>query len=115
MHSNRFGLVHLDEDFFNKDLGSCMDYTKNPGANKSPNEDNFKQLAEMYGRVVQRTRRSLRLEVQPGRELFLKIFTEAIDAFDKETISASRKSKDLKLVTVDLAEGLKAQFSMQLV
>eukprot|EP00547_Thalassionema_nitzschioides_P008039 CAMPEP_0194204784 /NCGR_PEP_ID=MMETSP0156-20130528/4223_1 /TAXON_ID=33649 /ORGANISM="Thalassionema nitzschioides, Strain L26-B" /LENGTH=1164 /DNA_ID=CAMNT_0038930891 /DNA_START=143 /DNA_END=3637 /DNA_ORIENTATION=- len=44
-----FGLAHTDEDFYNEDLGDCMDYTSNPGANKSPSQRNFYDLSQLYG------------------------------------------------------------------
>ncbi|KAG7345844.1 hypothetical protein IV203_033375 [Nitzschia inconspicua] len=44
-----FGLPHWDEDFFNKDLGNCMDYTVNPERNSKPDESNFLYLAQLYG------------------------------------------------------------------
>eukprot|EP00980_Cylindrotheca_fusiformis_P005348 scaffold1138_cov128-Cylindrotheca_fusiformis.AAC.30 len=44
-----FGLPHWDIDFDNKDLGTCMDYTRRPGNNMYPSESNFQYLAELYG------------------------------------------------------------------
>ena len=44
-----FGLPHWDEDFYNKNLGNCMDYTNNPAVNKQPSESNFIFLADLYG------------------------------------------------------------------
>lgn len=44
-----FGLPHWDEDFFNKDIGNCMDYTHNPGSSSTPDESNFMYLAQLYG------------------------------------------------------------------
>jgi hypothetical protein len=44
-----FGLPHWDENFYNKDLGNCMDYTQNPEENSKPNESNFLYLAQLYG------------------------------------------------------------------
>eukprot|EP00543_Licmophora_paradoxa_P009149 CAMPEP_0202448364 /NCGR_PEP_ID=MMETSP1360-20130828/7174_1 /ASSEMBLY_ACC=CAM_ASM_000848 /TAXON_ID=515479 /ORGANISM="Licmophora paradoxa, Strain CCMP2313" /LENGTH=541 /DNA_ID=CAMNT_0049065893 /DNA_START=192 /DNA_END=1820 /DNA_ORIENTATION=- len=44
-----FGLSHTDENFNNRDLGDCMDYTSTPANNKSPNTRNFATLAELYG------------------------------------------------------------------
>lgn len=44
-----FGLPHSDENFYNKDLGNCMDYTNQPENNMSPNEQNYKFLADLYG------------------------------------------------------------------
>jgi hypothetical protein len=46
-----FGLPHWDEDFFNRDLGNCMDYTNNPEKNMKPDESNFQFLADLYGEV----------------------------------------------------------------
>lgn len=46
-----FGLPHTDENFFNKDLLNCMDYTNNPENNMQPSYANFKFLAELYGTV----------------------------------------------------------------
>eukprot|EP00536_Pseudo-nitzschia_multiseries_P012775 jgi/Psemu1/326962/estExt_fgenesh1_pg.C_5070001 len=44
-----FGLPHWDENFFNADLGNCMDYTQKPGDSKLPDESNFLYLAQLYG------------------------------------------------------------------
>lgn len=57
-----FGLPHSDEDFFNPDLGNCMDYTSNPEANMSPDETNFDFLAQLYGSAPARRLSSQRPE-----------------------------------------------------
>jgi len=44
-----FGLPHQDEDFTNKDLNSCMDYSMRPEANLIPNEQDFISLNTLYG------------------------------------------------------------------
>jgi len=44
-----FGLPHWDEDFFNQDLGNCMDYTSNPRNSQEPSDSNFLYLAQLYG------------------------------------------------------------------
>lgn len=44
-----FGLPHTDENFFNGNLGNCMDYTNNPRSNQSPDASNFNFLQQMYG------------------------------------------------------------------
>lgn len=49
-----FGLGHTDEDFNNKDLGNCLDYTRTPKNNLHPDETNYQLLAEMYGEVSDR-------------------------------------------------------------
>ena len=46
-----FGLGHWDENFYNKDLGNCMDYTNSPENNQRPDESNFLFLEQMYGNV----------------------------------------------------------------
>lgn len=43
------GLGHTDENFDNKDLGNCMDYTDNLDANKHPDLGNYEKLLEIYG------------------------------------------------------------------
>lgn len=43
------GLGHWDEDFYNRDLGNCMDYTKKPENNQAPDRSNFLFLEQMYG------------------------------------------------------------------
>jgi len=43
-----FGLDHQDENFYNPNLGSCMDYTASPASNQHPNQHDYDQLASMY-------------------------------------------------------------------
>jgi hypothetical protein len=43
-----FGLDHQDENFDNANLGSCMDYTNNPGTNQHPNSHDYQQLSTIY-------------------------------------------------------------------
>lgn len=45
---HNFGLSHQDEDFDNPNLGSCMDYTRFPESNVSPNEHDYDQLMLIY-------------------------------------------------------------------
>ena len=46
-----FGLAHTDENFFNADLGNCLDYTNFPKNNLHPDTPNFETLANLYGTV----------------------------------------------------------------
>lgn len=59
-----FGLPHTDENFNNKDLGNCLDYTNSPSNNLRPGDVNCLRLLEMYGSVNRRRtseqRRTLR-------------------------------------------------------
>lgn len=46
-----FGLNHQDEDFYNPNLGTCMDYTADPDgppSNEHPNAHDYEQLAIIY-------------------------------------------------------------------
>ena len=43
-----FGLDHQDEDFDNANLGTCMDFTDEPGTNQHPNRHDFQQLETIY-------------------------------------------------------------------
>lgn len=43
-----FGLDHQDEAFDNANLGTCMDYTDEPGTNQHPNRHDFQQLETIY-------------------------------------------------------------------
>ena len=42
------GLDHQDENFNNANLGTCMDYTKNPSTNQHPNKHDYDQLLSTY-------------------------------------------------------------------
>jgi hypothetical protein len=46
-----FGLPHWDEDFFNRNIGNCMDYTNSPRTNARPDQSNFDFLTALYGEV----------------------------------------------------------------
>ena len=46
-----FGLDHQDEDFNNANLGTCMDYTSNPGTNQHPNQHDYDQLESIYAHL----------------------------------------------------------------
>jgi hypothetical protein len=46
------GLAHLDEDFSNVDLGSCMEYTNDVSANRRPNLSNYEILLRLYGGIM---------------------------------------------------------------
>lgn len=43
-----FGLDHQDENFNNPSLGTCMDYTNNPGLNMHPNAHDYEELEAIY-------------------------------------------------------------------
>ena len=43
-----FGLGHQDEDFYNENLNTCMDYTSSPGSNQHPDQHDYDQLDSIY-------------------------------------------------------------------
>jgi hypothetical protein len=49
-----FGLPHTDENFYNKALGDCLDYTNDPSPNLRPGQINYDKLADLYGVVGER-------------------------------------------------------------
>lgn len=46
-----FGLGHQDEDFYNTNLGTCMDYTNDPESNQHPNQHDYDMLTEIYAHL----------------------------------------------------------------
>lgn len=46
-----FGLDHQDEDFYNQNLGTCMDYTNNPSSNQHPNAHDYVELEDIYAHL----------------------------------------------------------------
>jgi hypothetical protein len=45
------GLDHQDENFDNPNLGTCMDYTSNPGTNQHPNQHDYDELVTIYSHL----------------------------------------------------------------
>jgi hypothetical protein len=45
------GLDHQDENFDNANLGTCMDYTSNPGTNQHPNTHDYQELVTIYSHL----------------------------------------------------------------
>lgn len=43
------GLDHQDTNFYNTNLGTCMDYTNDPSTNQYPNQHDYDELALIYG------------------------------------------------------------------
>ena len=46
-----FGLGHQDEEFSNANLGTCMDYTNDPGSNQHPNAHDYEMLESIYAHL----------------------------------------------------------------
>lgn len=45
------GLDHQDENFDNANLGTCMDYTRDPSTNQHPNQHDYDQLQTIYSHL----------------------------------------------------------------
>lgn len=45
------GLDHQDEDFYNTNLNTCMDYTNNPLSNQIPNQHDYDMLETIYAHL----------------------------------------------------------------
>lgn len=58
------GLDHQDENFYNANLGTCMDYTSDPYSNQHPNQHDYEQLATIYSHLDSYT--SVRQNVNPA-------------------------------------------------
>ena len=66
-----YGLPHTDENFNNKDLGNCLDYTNRPSNNLRPGLANCNRLLEMYGAVnVGRNRKTRTLRYRSDAEMY---------------------------------------------
>merc|ERR1712194_396718 len=89
-----FGLPHWDEDFYNKDLGNCMDYTQNPHKSSKPDESNFYYLAQLYGGRDVNTNEDLSAA---DAAVLARANNEAIDQIESEDKSKNNKNNDLNL------------------
>ena len=49
--AHTFGLGHQDENFDNPNLGTCMDYTRDPSTNQHPNQHDYDMLALIYAHL----------------------------------------------------------------
>jgi hypothetical protein len=45
------GLDHQDENFDNANLGTCMDYTRDPSTNQHPNQHDYDELEIIYSHL----------------------------------------------------------------
>lgn len=80
-----YGLPHTDENFNNKDLGNCLDYTNKPSNNLRPGVANCNRLLEMYGAVDGNRRRRRRIsQEQAQRSLRYRSDAESIGDFGDE-------------------------------
>jgi hypothetical protein len=46
-----FGLDHQDENFYNANLGTCMDYTTDPSTNQHPDKHDYDELDIIYSHL----------------------------------------------------------------
>jgi hypothetical protein len=106
-----FGLPHTDENFYNADLGNCMDYTSNPEVNKQPAQVNYLFLFDLYGLATRR-----HLEVSNVVEMSIPdSVNEMMDALvpelDCDPIDLNEYAEEY---LCDLGNGFSMLFSMLL-
>lgn len=89
-----FGLPHWDEDFYNKDLGNCMDYTQNPHKSSKPDESNFYYLAQLYGGLDVNTNKELSAE---DAAVMARAKNEEIDQNESEEEGNGKENNGLNL------------------
>jgi len=86
-----YGLPHTDENFDNKDLGNCLDYTNNPSNNLRPGIANCQRLLDMYGPVnVGRRNKERRLRYRSDAELYEDFEIDSVE----EEIAANYYNDD---------------------
>jgi hypothetical protein len=101
-----FGLPHTDENFYNADLGNCLDYTITPKNNLHPDESNFKRLVSLYGTTTRRylLGKGRSSNVRTPRPLSSKVlatYAEAIKELEGGMVSikeATRSSSGWRLL-----------------
>jgi hypothetical protein len=68
--AHTFGLDHQDENFYNTNLGTCMDYTADPDgplSNEHPNAHDFEQLELIYAHLDSTTTVGADTPTGPGQ------------------------------------------------
>jgi hypothetical protein len=63
-----FGLGHQDERFRNRNLDTCMDYTRRPDSNQHPNQHDYDQLGSIYRLHLQEDESTITGEPSTGDE-----------------------------------------------
>jgi len=102
-----FGLPHTDEQFNNKDLGDCLDYTSTPKNNLLPGDVNFNKLQVLYGTVGGGGRR-LRAKVVEASDILgfspelLAEYNKAKREFDHISKRYSRRRRRHLKANVDI-------------
>jgi len=100
-----FGLDHQDEDDFNPNLGSCMDYTSDPDgppSNEHPNTHDFDQIEIIYAHFDSGTTISTVLpQDSRNRAADMRNWGEAIrrDARDRPSVYERHLGDGEKIVT----------------
>jgi len=93
-----YGLPHTDENFNNKDLGNCLDYSNNPSNNLRPGSANCQRLFEMYGSVNvgrRNNKRTLRYSSDAERYEDFEIDTDEYEiAVEEEENTATNYNDD---------------------
>jgi hypothetical protein len=84
-----YGLPHTDENFNNKDLGNCLDYTNNPSNNLRPGQQNCNRLLEMYGAVNVGRKKTRTLRYRSDAEMYEDFESDFDEEKDESSESES--------------------------
>jgi len=110
-----WGLGHQDENFYNLDLGTCLDYTLRPSENQRPNEKDYDILATVYGTVNNGTssssgRKNERdLHLRANSKLQKPKFISFTDAAHRHKWRLLEKRRGMELHELDLGDGNRMQ------
>lgn len=104
-----WGLNHQDEDFYNKDLGTCMDYVMDPQNNQNPDLVDFDILFKLYGYIPNATRtRDLEEEEEhiwnPSKPQFTSI-TDSITKTNNRKWRLLKRTSRHEIHELDLGSG----------
>jgi len=103
-----FGLPHRDERTWNRDLGSCLDYTRNYRVNMRPDTDvDFQNLTNLYGVIG--GFRNLRKKNEPKYTLPENIdeIVQTTNKWDYRLGRLLHQSRHREMYENDLGNGLK--------
>lgn len=105
-----WGLGHQDENFYNLDLGTCMDYVLDPDNNQKPNARDFEILNQTYGYVSGRRERDRGLHLRwKGKPHTKKTespqFISFTDSANRHRWRLLEKNPGMEIHGLDLGDG----------
>jgi len=100
----------IDENFYNLDLGTCMDYVLDPDNNQKPNARDFEILNQTYGYVSGRRERDRGLHLRwKGKPHTKKTespqFISFTDSANRHRWRLLEKNPGMEIHGLDLGDG----------